>query len=163
MTPVTEIVRLAVGAALAVVLVIASVTDIRARLIPNRLVLAVFGLFVIWSLVSPWSQLPSAAAAFAISAAVTITLYALGILGAGDCKLFSALALFAGLTFLPHLAIATALAGGVIGVVSLASRPTRAVVMFQTKGRGDFGRGVPYGVAIAVGGGIVLWERLFGA
>jgi hypothetical protein len=37
-------------------------------------------------------------------------------------------------------------------------RPVRALVMFQMRGKGDFGRGVPYGVAIAIAtAGILSW------
>ena len=32
----------------------------------------------------------------------------------------------------------------------------------QMRGRGDWGRGVPYGVAIALGGSLVLWTRVVG-
>ena len=35
--------------------------------------------------------------------------------------------------------------------------------MFTLKGRGDYGRGIPYGVAIAVGGLIAVWGGLTGA
>jgi prepilin peptidase CpaA len=60
------------------------------------------------------------------------------------------------------LAVITAVTGGLIAVISLASRPTRALVMIQVGGKGDFGRGVPYGVAIAAGALVVIAERLAG-
>ena len=37
-----------------------------------------------------------------------------------------------------------------IALISLVSRPTRAMVMLHMRGKGDFGRGIPYGVAIAI-------------
>jgi prepilin peptidase CpaA len=63
---------------------------------------------------------------------------------------------------LPQLMLITVLTGGAIAVVSLASRPTRALVILQMRGKGDFGRGIPYGVAIAAGGVVVLWEQALG-
>jgi hypothetical protein len=36
--------------------------------------------------------------------------------------------------------------------VSLAANPARALVMFQMRGKGEFERNIPYGVAIAVAG-----------
>ncbi len=72
------------------------------------------------------------------------------------------MSLYAGLPYLLDLAVITTLTGGLIAIVSLVSRPTRALVMFQMGGKGDFGRGVPYGVAIAAGGLAVIAERLAG-
>jgi Flp pilus assembly protein protease CpaA len=66
------------------------------------------------------------------------------------------------LEHLSAFALATVLTGGAMAVVSLASRPTRALVMFNLRGKGDFGRGIPYGVAIGVGGIVVLWGYLVG-
>jgi prepilin signal peptidase PulO-like enzyme (type II secretory pathway) len=34
--------------------------------------------------------------------------------------------------------------------------------MFTLRGKGDFGKGVPYGVAIAIGAVVVLWSNLLG-
>jgi len=135
---------------LSVLLVIASVSDIRHRRIPNWSVLAIGALFVPWAFfVSPGSVLSSLGAA-AIALAIGLGLYAFRIVGAGDSKLLAVVALFAGLSHLPHLLVFTALAGGVIALISLALRPTRAMVMLHMRGKGDFGRGIPYGVAIAI-------------
>jgi len=49
-----------------------------------------------------------------------------------------------------HVAKTHWLVGGVIALASLLSRPTRAMVMLHMRGKGDFGRGIPYGVAIAI-------------
>jgi prepilin peptidase CpaA len=84
------------------------------------------------------------------------------VIGAGDCKLFAATALFAGMAGLGLFTLATAFAGGAIALVSILTRPTRGLVMLQLRGKGDFGRGIPYGVAIAVGGAAVVWAPLLG-
>jgi hypothetical protein len=36
------------------------------------------------------------------------------------------------------------------------------MVMFSMRGKGDWGRGIPYGVAIAAGGAVILWGPMAG-
>lgn len=147
----TELARWPVAILLGVVLVAASISDVRARRIPNWTVLAVFGLFLPWALLDQENTVLSALAAGLGAFLITLPMYLFRVLGAGDSKLLAAVSLFAGLEQLPRLLLFVALAGGVMAIASLASRPTRSVVMFHMRGKGDFGRGIPYGVAIAVG------------
>jgi len=67
-----------------------------------------------------------------------------------------------GLGYLPLFALATVLAGGVIAVVSLVARPNRTMAMLAMGGKGDWGRGIPYGVAIAIGAAVVMWGSIGG-
>lgn len=159
----SEIVRYAVAALAAAVLAVAAVSDVRARRIPNWTVLTLLVLFLPWVFADGGTELVSCLEAGGIALAVTIALYAFKIVGAGDSKLFTVCALYAGLGYLPYLALATSLAGGVIALVSFASRPTRAMVLLSMRGKGDWGRGVPYGVAIATGAILVTWAGLTGA
>lgn len=156
----TEVVRLAVAAAVTVVLAFAAVTDVRDRRIPNWTVLALIGLYAVLVAALGGQGLLSAMEAAALALVTTVALYKFRIVGAGDSKLFTAVAFFAGLGYLPLLVVATTLAGGAIALISLAARPQRAMAMFTLRGKGDWGRGVPYGVAIAVGGLIVMWAPL---
>ena len=156
----TETVRLVVAAAVSLVLAVAALSDVRSRRIPNWTVLALIGLYVVLVIALGGRGLVSALEAAGLALATTVALYAFKIIGAGDSKLFTAVAFFAGLGYLPLLVVATTLAGGVIALISLASRPQRALVMFKLRGKGDWGRGVPYGLAIAVGGLIVMWAPL---
>jgi prepilin peptidase CpaA len=149
-----------IAAAVTVVLAWAAVSDVRDRRIPNRAVLIILALFLPWAVVHPLSSDLWALAAGAIGLAVTYGLYAAGVLGAGDSKLFAAAALFAGMSGLLLLALATALAGGLVAATSLVLRPRRALAMFSLRGKGDFGRGVPYGVAIAAAAVGVVWSVL---
>jgi prepilin peptidase CpaA len=158
----TDIVRLGVAAVATAILAWAAVSDVRSRRIPNWCVAALLGLYVPWALTGDWSGVLSGLEAAGIGLAVTFALYAFRIFGAGDSKLFAACALFAGMGFLPYLAVATSLVGGLVALVSIASRPYRALVMFTMRGKGDFGRGVPYGVAVAVAAAIVIWAPLAG-
>lgn len=142
------------------VLAFASVRDISDRRIPNWTVAAVACLFVAWAFVVPSISFLSSLGAAAIVFAVTAALFAFHVVGAGDSKLMTALALFAGLSRLPLFVVATVLAGGAIALFSLALRPTRVLVMLQMRGKGDFGRGIPYGVAISLGGASILLSEL---
>ena len=144
---------------LSVVLAIASISDIKDRRIPNWSVLAVAVLFVPWAITEHVS-LASALGAAAITFVISCGLYLVGVIGAGDSKLLTAAALFVGFGQLLPFLVLVALAGGVIAVMSLAARPVRALVMFQMRNKGDFGRGVPYGVAIAIAT-VGILARLF--
>ncbi len=155
--PLHDVLRLVITLAVTGVLAWAAISDVRNRTIPNLTVLVVLGLFVAWVAVNRGMGLVSALEAAAIAFVVTVALYGFKIMGAGDAKLFSAVALFGGLEHLPTLALATALTGGAMAAVSIASRPRRALVMLALRGKGDFGRGIPYGVAIAAGGALTIW------
>ena len=152
------------AAAASLILAWAAVSDVRKRIIPNVSVLALLGVFLAWAaLVLGFGQpLVSALEAAVIAFAATFALYAFKVIGAGDSKLFAAAALFFGLGYLPLFALATVLAGGCIAAISLAARPNRALVMLSMRGKGDWGRGVPYGVAIAIGAGVVMWGSIGG-
>jgi prepilin peptidase CpaA len=154
--------RWAIAGLLTAALAWASISDIRVRKIPNWTVLSVLVLFLPWAVMSTAPWVLWALAAGAIALVVSIALYAVGVVGAGDSKLFAAVALFVGMGHLAQLAIITALVGGVIAAISLLTRPRRALVMLNMRGKGDFGRGVPYGVAIAVAGAAIVWISLLG-
>ncbi len=157
-----ELGRYAVAAGLAVVLALIAVSDARDRRIPNAGVLALLVLFVTWTVVNRGVGLVSGIEAFGISLAVTGVLFAFKVIGAGDSKLFTVAALYAGMTWLPLMALVTVLIGGAIALVILISRPIRGLVMLQMRGQGDWGRGVPYGVPIAIACAGVVWAPLLG-
>jgi prepilin peptidase CpaA len=152
--------HLALVTVLSAVLSWAAISDIASRRIPNIAVLGVLGLYAVWALLGAGAGLGPALAAAAISFAVGYLLYFFNVMGAGDVKLFAATAPFVGLAYLPLFALATVLSGGAIAAISLIARPRRAAVIFTLRGKGDFGRGVPYGVAIAFGGMFAIWSAL---
>jgi prepilin peptidase CpaA len=139
--------------ALAAILVVAAVVDVRTFTISNRLNLTVALLApVYWASValSPWpgiaTQLAAGAAVFALLAAA---FYA-GMMGGGDVKLAAALALwFPPLATIKFLVIMS-LAGGVVTLVVVAVHRAR-----KRQGRPE----IPYGVAIAFGGLAILAQR----
>jgi prepilin peptidase CpaA len=145
-----EMARWLILVLLSTTLVIASVSDIRDRRIPNWTVLVVAALFVPWIFVAPHVSILASLEAALITFVIGFGLYAFRVVGAGDSKLLTATSLFIGLSQLLPFLVLVALAGGAIAVLSMVMRPVRALVIFQMRGKGDFGRGVPYGVAIAI-------------
>ena len=139
--------------ALAAILIVAAVVDVRTFTISNRLNLSVALLApVYWASValSPWPgialQVAAAATVFVLFAAA---FYA-GMMGGGDVKLAAALALwFSPFTTLRFIVL-TSLAGGVLTLIVLVWHRAR-----KREGRPE----VPYGVAIAAGGLAILTQR----
>jgi prepilin peptidase CpaA len=140
-------------------LLAAAVSDYLRRRIPNWVVVALIALYfaAVLARISPTAVLSGLAAA-GITFVVTYLLYHFNIFGAGDAKLFTAVALFAGLTGLGTLALTTVLIGGAMALVVLVLRPGRAIRAITTRGRSSGERsGIPYGVAIALGAIVTAW------
>ena len=138
---------------LALLLVVAAVIDVRTFTISNRLNLAVALMAPLywWSAHLPlWPDIGiQVAIAAGVFALLAVAFYA-GMMGGGDVKLAAALALWftpeTTLTFLIYMSIA----GGALTVV----------VMVLHRARKKAGKPqVPYGVAIAIGGLIILIQR----
>jgi len=135
-------------AALAIALVVAAATDLRARRIDNWLTFAIAAAAPLFWWASGLVLWPEIALQLAVAAAVFLALaglFALGAMGGGDVKLLTALALW--LPWLPFLklVVVMALLGGVLTLVAAAWH--RAA---RREGRVE----VPYGVAISAAG---LW------
>lgn len=144
---------LSLAAALAALLVIAAVTDIRSRIIANWLngaVALLAPLFWMASGLSFWPdmvlQIGMAMAVFAIFAA----LFALGMMGGGDVKLLAALALWLPLQPMMTLLVIMSVLGGAVTLITVLHHKMR-----QRQGRPE----VPYGVAISLAGLWVIGER----
>ena len=135
------------------ILLVAAVSDGVRRRIPNWAVLGLVGLYVVIAVLgmaptSPWWALVGALIAFP----VTYGLYHFGIMGAGDAKLFTAAALFAGLKWLLPFALITAMFGGLFAIGYLIVRPRKVMRGLTTAGRAEgAGIGLPYGIPIALG------------
>jgi prepilin peptidase CpaA len=134
--------------ALAIALVFAAFTDIRRRQIDNWLNGAIaLGAPLFWwsSGLALWPdvaiQLGVALSAFVLLAG----LFALKMMGGGDVKLLTVLALWIPPTFFMQLLIVMALAGGVLTIV---------MGIWHVMRRQRERLAIPYGVAIAFGG---LW------
>ena len=139
--------------ALAAILVVAAVIDVRTYTISNRLNLTVALLApVYWTSValSPW---PDVAAQLAVGATVFVLLagaFYAGMMGGGDVKLAAALSLWFSPPSAIRFLVLMSIAGGVLTLVMLVWHRAR-----KREGRPE----IPYGVAIAFGGLAILAQR----
>ncbi|MEQ1863806.1 MAG: prepilin peptidase [Micropepsaceae bacterium] len=131
--------------------------DLTTLTIPNWISLFLLALFPVLALAAGLS-LSDAGVHFAIGAAALalgIVLFAGGIIGGGDAKLFAALALYMGAQSIVSYVFAVAFAGGLLAVVLVVLRlmPVRLLLsqLPLTHKLGVPGVSVPYGVAIATG------------
>jgi len=138
---------------LAILLVVAGVVDVRTFTISNRLnlVVALLAFVYWWSVRLPlW---PDAAVQLAIAAVVFLLLalaFAAGMMGGGDVKLAAALALWFSPADTIRFLVIMSIAGGLVTVVFLGIHRAS-----QKPGRPK----IPYGVAIAIGGLVILAQR----
>ena len=140
---------------LAIALLVAIYTDIRYRLIYNRLTLFVaFGAPLYWYATGGFSlpeigiHLLTAAITFAIFAAA----FHFGAMGGGDVKLFAALALWFHWIDVIRLILFTSIIGALVTIVFVLIHKAK-----QQDGRAR----IPYGVAIATAGLWIVGERIF--
>lgn len=148
-------------ALLAMVLVttlLACFSDIRSLRIPNK-----YSLAVIVAYIAAYAAVPEAfpgvwwgyPLALLIIFAVTYLMYLVGMMGAGDSKFGSALALWVGLHGLLSYVFWMAVMGGLLGGVSLylkKKKPISAPLPGSWPEQVQAGRNaVPYGIAISFG------------
>lgn len=157
-------------------LIWAAVNDLRSYLIPNRVCLAIVALYPVYILGGTLGGMPidwsSGVLAAALIFAIGFALFSAGLVGGGDVKLFSAIALWTGLTLLPLLAIIVGIAGGVLSIAivggktaSLMRLPADVRATVYPNGRFALLRAAmqaraPYGAAIAFGGLFIIYRLL---
>jgi prepilin peptidase CpaA len=96
---------------------IGSVTDVRQRRIPNLLTgPAIAAGLMLHTVYGGWRGLGDSALAGSIAGGIFLVIFLAGGMGAGDVKLMTAVGCFAGLSPLPLVILATALAGGVLAL-----------------------------------------------
>lgn len=144
--------------ALAIALVFAAFTDLRRRQIDNWLNAAIaLAAPAFWLTSKDFSLWPDAAIQLGVALAAFVLLaglFALKMMGGGDVKLLTALALWIPGTVFLQLLMVMALAGGVLTIVMGIWH-----IMRRERDR----LAVPYGVAIAFGGLWVLYFNLLPA
>ena len=139
--------------ALAAILVVAAVIDVRTFTISNRLNLVVaLGAPLYWLSIAltPW---PGMAVQLAAGGVVFILLagaFYAGMMGGGDVKLAAALALWFSPAGILKFLVLMSLAGGLLTLGILAWHRAK-----RREGRPE----IPYGVAIAFGGLAILTQR----
>ncbi len=104
-------------------LLVACIVDLKEFRIPNAIPLALIALFLIKAAatgdVAVW---PTHLVAFGVTFAFGLLAFALGLLGGGDIKLITALALWFGTSALPSFLAITAIGGGLLALILLALR-----------------------------------------
>jgi prepilin peptidase CpaA len=164
--------NLIAGVAFTAGLLAACVSDLRARRIPNKLVLLIAIVGMAFS-VARWPVLPGLArgfGGFALGLLIWLPFYAVRWLGAGDVKLFAAASAWLGATAAVEAALIAALAGGLLATgwliwergwrtaastVWLSTLHPR--VVHRSAAVTDPRRKVPYGIAIAAGLAVAGW------
>jgi prepilin peptidase CpaA len=139
--------------ALAVLLLVAAVIDVRTFTISNRLNLAVALLAPLYWLAISLPLWPGVGIQLAMGAGVFVLLagaFYAGMMGGGDVKLAAALALWFQPASIILFLVLMSLAGGVLTLVILAIHRWK-----RREGRPE----IPYGVAIAFGGLAILTQR----
>ena len=160
--PVFDLIPLAPIVFAALALAWVALEDVQYLSIPNAAPLAIvaaFAVFAALSLSAADVGLSILVAAGLLAAGIAC--FAFGWLGGGDGKLIAAVGLWAGPAHLAEFAVVTALAGGVMAFIAISpvatmladgARRLQATEVALTLS----GRRLPYGIAIAIGGWVVL-------
>jgi prepilin peptidase CpaA len=138
---------------LAAVLIVAAVVDVRTFTISNRLNLTVaLGAPLYWLSIAltPWPAMAVQLAAGGVVFLLLAGAFYAGMMGGGDVKLASALALWFSPGGTVKFLVLMSLAGGVLTLGVLAWHRAK-----RQKGRPE----IPYGVAIALGALAILTQR----
>lgn len=158
------------GVVLSALLIAACWTDLRARRIPNKLVLFTVTVGVVLSIVGHgWlAGLTHAGGGLLTGLAIWFPFFAFGMLGAGDVKLFAAAATFLGARSAVEGALYTALYGGILAAAFLVASSGWSAALFRIgsaaheplllrQDPGTHRRRMPYALAIAAGVLTALW------
>ena len=171
------IVGLVGGAVYVALLVVAGASDIKARRIPNRLVIviAAAGLLHVLVQTPTLDAIARSLIAGSIGFALWIPFYALRMIGAGDVKLFAAAGLWLAPLQVVQAAVIAAVIGGLLSLIGMVAgygsgltilRLTHAMRQpstLMTHSTRVAGKTLPYGVAMAIGLALAGWApRLFG-
>jgi prepilin peptidase CpaA len=139
--------------ALAAMLIVAAVIDMRTFTISNRLNAAVaLGAPLYWLSIAlaPWPGMAIQLAAGGIVFALLAGAFYAGMMGGGDVKLAAALALWFSPAGTVKFLVLMSIAGGVL---------TLAILVWHRARRSGGRPQIPYGVAIAFGGLAILTQR----
>ncbi len=145
-------------------MIFAALFDMFTMTIPNRLVLALAGAFI---LIAPFTSLGWAAIGLHLATGagallIGIILFSRGWIGGGDAKLFAATALWLGHGMLFDYALVASVLGGVLTLAILGARTMPLPVMLAAQGwvarLHDQKTGIPYGIALAAAGLLVFPE-----
>jgi len=147
-------------------MVVIAIYDLSTMTIPNWVSLClVFGFFTLAILSGmAWPEIGVHTAIAGGILLITFTLFSLGYIGGGDAKVMAASSLWVGWNLLlPYFLIVTILGGGLtLALLFFRKIPLPAALISQTwiSRLHEHDGGIPYGIAIAVGGLIVFTDSL---
>ncbi|MNY05908.1 Type IV leader peptidase family protein [compost metagenome] len=146
----------AANLSLVAMVIVAAVSDVRSRRIPNWLVAAGLALALVAQVATHG---PADGALVWIGGAATgavmlLAVYLMGGMGAGDVKLMGAVGAFMGVAGAAHVAVVGFLAGGALAIAALLLR--RIAAARRAAARKPVR--LPYGLAIATATLLVKWE-----
>jgi len=168
-------------------LVLAALTDLRERRIPNWLTASTAALYPVYVVLSPVPTAWLGALGLALLVGlVGVALFAHQLIGGGDVKLIAAISLWAGLEHFALFALVTTLTGGALALATVwlqrwdpliqahlagfgmaaAGRHDRALQVDESSASEPPGSAepvpatLPYGIALAVGGVAVVIELM---
>ena len=163
--------------ALATLVAVAAINDLRSRTIPNWLVLAgIAGGFTLNPWISGWPGLKDASLGFGVALLVYLPLFLLRAMGGGDVKLMAAVGSLSGPQNWLVIFVLTAIVGGVValavvlfrGAVGRTVRNIAGLIGNLARGRapwsgndalqvgGSSAMTLPHGFAIAIGTAVFL-------
>ncbi len=148
---------------------LAAALDLLTMKIPNRLSAALaLGYFAVASIVHvPLHEMAMHALCGAAMLIFAFALFSFGWIGGGDAKLAAATALWLGWTPLADYGLASALTGGALTLVILMARRLALPPFLASQAwiarLHDAKSGVPYGIALALGGMFAYPETQFWA
>jgi len=163
------------GALFTSLLLLACVTDVRWRRIPNMLVLVILATGVSFNIFAyPLKNaLLSSASGCALGFAIWIAFWFLGLIGAGDVKFFAAAGAWLGPSAAWRAALIAGIFGGALALLALirdrrlrsgvertalaVSSRSLAVLGSTADNAGGSKRHLPYGVALAAGALAAAW------
>ena len=140
-------------AILAAMLIVVAAGDLRNRLIPNWLNLAIALTAIPFWWLSGYALWPDIAIQIGLAAGLFMffaIIFHLGMMGGGDVKLLAALGLWLPFASMVKLLVIMSIAGGVLTLVMLARKWRRS---------SEVRSGVPFGVALAFAGRWLSGER----
>ena len=138
---------------LAIALIVAAITDLKSRLISNKLNLVIaLGAPIFWiaSGMNFWPDMVVQVGIAAVVFTIFAGFFALGAMGGGDVKLLGAIALWLHWLTLVQMLVVMSIAGGVLTLLMIIRKKIQ-----KTPGAVK----VPYGVAISFAGLWVIYER----
>jgi prepilin peptidase CpaA len=175
---------MAAAGSFGVVLLAAAAWDVRARRIPNALVAcaALLGAGFAVAQLGVRNGLALALSGFVVGLVIWLPAWLLGMIGAGDVKLFAAGAAWLGPMAALRASLFAALAGGLLAIGWIIYARVGSTLLVRGRARvdadgaavhalpagalgitssapdeADFGRSLPYGVAMSIGLGVGAW------